>query len=252
MRSTRTLFSLLLLPILYGCSSVQIILKPPVESECGSAGLKGCPELTEGVLLYVEGEEAKGKDKLLRGAAENAPAKVRKFAQALKELNKIPGASNYMKQVMKVADILASAKGADDAGPPGATARRGGGSPGASDGVDDDRRLGGVVSPATSRDRAACGALGAFGSCMFVAAGPLVLTDLTTNAGCPAETVVGVLKLSGLLDLPRWAARNPHGMGSERAVVRAGESLFFGVQASGANDARCGLTWAGFRPADGR
>jgi len=52
------------------------------------------------------------------------------------------------------------------------------------------------------------------------------------------------------MDLPRWVARNPHGLGNDRAMVRRGEGLFLGAQASA--DARCSLTWAGFRPNDGR
>ena len=92
----RTLF--LLLPLLSACGGVQIILKPPIEKQCGSAGLKGCPELTDGVLLYVQGDKPKGKEAILRGAAQNAPAKIRRFAQTLKELDKIPGTNAYMKQ----------------------------------------------------------------------------------------------------------------------------------------------------------
>src|SRR5271167_548745 len=100
MRFTRTLF--LLLPMLCSCGSVQIILKPPIENRCGAAGLKGCPELTDGVLLYVEGDKVKGKEALIKAAAQNAPAKVKQFAQALKELDKIPGTTAYMKQVMEI------------------------------------------------------------------------------------------------------------------------------------------------------
>src|SRR5262245_31491263 len=99
------------LPLLVSCGGVQIILKSPVEDRCSKAGLKGCPELTEGVLLYVEGDKVKGKETVLKGAAENAPEKVREFAAAIKELKNIPGATNYVKPLIEIADILASAKG---------------------------------------------------------------------------------------------------------------------------------------------
>lgn len=98
------------LPVLVACGGgVSMVLKSPVESKCGSAGLKGCPELTEGVLLYVEGKEPEGKDKLIKGAAENAPGKVKEFAKQLKLLKDVPGVSAHMKKVLEVADILAKA-----------------------------------------------------------------------------------------------------------------------------------------------
>lgn len=106
MRLMRTF--LFLIPILVGCgSSVQVVLKSPVESKCKSSGLKGCPELTEGVLVYVDGDEAKGKDMLIKGAAANAPADVKKFAKQVKKLKKIPGAESYTKKIVEVAKILA-------------------------------------------------------------------------------------------------------------------------------------------------
>jgi hypothetical protein len=121
MRPLRTLF--VLLPILCGCGSAQLVLKSPVEDQCGKAGLKGCPELTDGVLFYVDGDKVKGKDHLLKGAAQNAPAKVRQFAKALKQLplDKIPGGNKYTKLVLEVIDILAGASGGGgvDGGPGG-------------------------------------------------------------------------------------------------------------------------------------
>lgn len=112
MRLMRTF--VLLIPILVGCGgSVEVVLKSPIEKKCGSAGLKGCPELTEGVIVYVGGDEAKGKDLLTAAAASNAPAKVKKFAKAVKELHKIPGADKYTAKLTAVADIiLAANKGA--------------------------------------------------------------------------------------------------------------------------------------------
>ena len=124
MRLIHTL--VLALPILWACGSAQLILKSPIEERCGSAGLQGCPELTEGVLLFVEGKDADGKLKLEQAAAQNAPAKLRKFAKALRQLKKIPGTAQYMKPVNEVAKILASSKGDGSKGP-----AKAGGAPGA-------------------------------------------------------------------------------------------------------------------------
>lgn len=105
MRLIRTF--LLLLPILAGCGGVEVVLKAPVNDKCAGAGLKGCPLLTDGVILYVSGKEDEGKDKLVRGAADNAPADVKKFAKQIKLLKKIPGAGAYTKKLVEVANILA-------------------------------------------------------------------------------------------------------------------------------------------------
>jgi hypothetical protein len=42
-----------------------------------------CPELVDGVLLYVDGDKAGAQEKIRRGAAQNAPEELRKFAKAL-------------------------------------------------------------------------------------------------------------------------------------------------------------------------
>lgn len=95
------------LPLLAACGgSIQVVLKPPVEDRCTKAGLQGCPEFTQGVLLYIEGDEANGKAMVEKGAAANAPAKVRKFAKMIKKLKKIPGASSYTVKIVEVADII--------------------------------------------------------------------------------------------------------------------------------------------------
>jgi OOP family OmpA-OmpF porin len=109
----------LLFPILVGCGGAQLILKPPIESQCNQAGVTGCPEIVEGALTYVEGDKAKGKEQMLRGTAQNAPDNVKKFAKALKELqlDKIPGAAKYTHLLVEIADILASGKGGEPAAP---------------------------------------------------------------------------------------------------------------------------------------
>jgi hypothetical protein len=45
---------LLLFAMVVSCNaSVQLVLKPPIEEKCKDAGLHGCDEMTEGVLLLI-------------------------------------------------------------------------------------------------------------------------------------------------------------------------------------------------------
>jgi hypothetical protein len=282
MRPARTLvFSLLLAPILTSCGSVQIILKPPVEQQCGTAGLKGCPELTDGVLLYVQGQKAKGKDQLIKAAAQNAPEKLKKFAQALKELQKIPGVSGYMREVLEVADILASSQGGADAsgapvaGVPVAVAgvpvagvpvgvavapgprrrRRPGTRPEDLDVMYatadfDGPREGSIVAPEISSAKGPCGGLAGYTYCVWVTTGPLVVTELSTSPGCPVGLIAGAARSGPVIGSPRWFTRNPPRLGGARMFVRDGESLFIGMQAPAGGDTHCNMSWAGFRPWD--
>lgn len=90
-----------------GCGgTVRLALKSPVESKCESTGLQGCAELTEGVLLFVEGDRGQGSKKLLEGAGQNAPEKLRAFASAIKDLEKVPGAGDYARPLIEIAKLL--------------------------------------------------------------------------------------------------------------------------------------------------
>jgi outer membrane protein OmpA-like peptidoglycan-associated protein len=121
---------LVLLPlVLGGCGGVSIILKSPLEDQCAKAGIQGCPEVVQGALVYIGGDKPNGKDQMMRGAAQNAPDKVKAFADAIRQLplDKIPGAGRYGAIIIEVADILAGAQpvvavvgppGPPPAGPP--------------------------------------------------------------------------------------------------------------------------------------
>ena len=51
----------------------QVILKDPIADRCAAAELTGCASVTDGVLLYVSGDKANGRDKLLGSAAQTRP-----------------------------------------------------------------------------------------------------------------------------------------------------------------------------------
>lgn len=60
-----------------GCGAASSVataaVKSQIDSRCGSAGLKGCPELAEGAIAYATGDDAEGETKL-RAAAANPRA----------------------------------------------------------------------------------------------------------------------------------------------------------------------------------
>jgi hypothetical protein len=115
-----------------GCGGARFILESPINQRCAAAGLKACPELTAGVLDYVEGNEDEALEHLRRGAAANGKAKIKQFADSLGGLTSLPGADEFMEPINKVIDTLlgaspsAGAKG-------GSTARAGAGDADASD-----------------------------------------------------------------------------------------------------------------------
>ena len=99
-------FPLLAAAALTGCSA-SMIIKQPVVDQCQGAGLRGCDQLTDGVLAYVDGDQEAGRAKLVAGAAQNNPEDVRKFAQMLTALRDLPGMSEQMGPIGEVAAILA-------------------------------------------------------------------------------------------------------------------------------------------------
>jgi hypothetical protein len=72
------------------CGVTGMVLKQPVAQRCEAAGLKGCPEVVDGVVAYVEGNETAATEKLRAGAAQNSPEDVKKFAQPLLGVSGVP------------------------------------------------------------------------------------------------------------------------------------------------------------------
>ena len=97
------------LAVLSGCGAAQMVLKGPLTDKCTDTGLKGCPEIVDGVLAYVEGNKPEGEKKLKSAAAENAPDKLQDFAATLEPLLKLPGVESYARPIREVVDLLASA-----------------------------------------------------------------------------------------------------------------------------------------------
>jgi hypothetical protein len=91
-----------------GCGGAQLVLQHPISSQCESTGLKACDELTRGALLYADGEPEEGKAALQRGLVANIDkaAELKKFADAMKLLGKVPGAGQYVAPLRPVIALI--------------------------------------------------------------------------------------------------------------------------------------------------
>jgi hypothetical protein len=266
-----------------GCGGgVELVLKSPVQEKCEGTGLQGCPELTDGVILFVEGDKGGGAKKLIAGAAQNAPDKIKKFAGAIRDLERIPGAGEYAKPLIEIAKLLT--KGAEDrAKSEGTSARKvvapagwvlgtepkaEGAAQGAVAGstrsdapqnaitADTDvyRIRTGTTTPSSAAGSFPCGTLLAsgVGQCIKILDGPFVVSDLSTSSGCSdamLAVAAGGERSSGA---PRWSIDSPANVHGARLRVNDGDALFIGTRA--ASDSKlnvvreCRLTWSGFRP----
>ena len=97
-----------------------------------------------------------------------------------------------------------------------------------------------------------CSLGGMSGSCVARRAGPIVITDLLALNGCPGRLFVGAsLSDKGPLGLRWFAEANASGLTGARLFVGGGEWLqliFVPNAKADPHDARCVITWSGFRP----
>ena len=88
------------------------------------------------------------------------------------------------------------------------------------------------------------------GGCVVVVPGPIMVTDIHAGGGCTLDLFV----IGGSPSRPRWLvqipARTPLHITGARLAAREGEVILVGAAGSGRakTDARCALTWAGWRP----
>jgi len=259
-----------------GCAAGSMMIKAPVQQQCAGYGLKGCGELVDGVILYVDGDKAGAVHKLKEAAAQNSPAQLRPFAQALKGI--VPGEAGA-----EIAEVLSGdiapdkgeqAPNAAASSAPAVAAN----SPAAPVGpaakvavldvsrtsarmdnvelalvapVDPSRLITETASPRTAGPvQSGCDLLGSNGMCTTrPPGGPIVITDAVTPAACKSELFVGGADMEGKLG---WFAQtNYPGIHGARFLLRSDQWLEFvarGVPTNKELDARCVITWAGFRP----
>jgi hypothetical protein len=261
--------------VLAGCAAGTALIKTPVEQKCAGYGLKGCGELVDGVVAYVEGDKDAAVLDLKRGAAKNSPEQIRPFAGAIKEV--VPGeAGAEIAEILSgdvhatAVTVVAAAATSTNASQttveassanPYRPSRQPGealaidhgdvitllaiGAP-----VDPSRLLTGTASPSWEELRVQCEVLGKQGICSRQQAGPIVVTDAAVPAGCPSEMFVGAADESD--GRTSWLVQaNAPGVHGAKFFVRSDQRLMFAIRAVSAastTDPRCVVTWAGFKP----
>src|SRR5688572_10507424 len=93
---------LLIALIASACASSQPVLQDPVLTRCSGDGLRGCGELTDGVVLYADGEIDRARAKLWRAGSQNSPDELKKFSTSLQELGASPSADTYAEPLIEV------------------------------------------------------------------------------------------------------------------------------------------------------
>lgn len=260
---------------LVGCAAGTALIKTPVEQKCAGYGLKGCGELVDGVVLYVNGDKDAAVLALKRGAAKNSPAQLRPFAGAIKtvisgdtgeEIAEILSGEIKTPTVMVVTAEATNMDGevtapsnAYRAGPQSSAAAPPQSAPPADRGetiatlaiaasVDPSRLVTGAASPLSEELRVQCDVLGKQGICSRQQAGPIVVTDATVPTGCQSEMFFGAVENSD--NHTSWLVQaNAPGIHGAKFFVRSDQRLLFAVRTSATTmDPRCVVTWAGFKP----
>ena len=268
---------------LSACATTTMVLKSPVQQRCEQAQLKGCPEVVDGVMLYVQGDEATAREKLRVGAAKNSPDDLRRFAQLLLDVSSLPAASQFAEPVTQVAKLLVATEGAGvsaQAAPgakssPASSASAASGPPAAGEHEEAlasertrDRgdyalyALTALVDPTRTETEsvlfglisssATCPIAGMTGLCVARRAGPLVVTDILAVSGCPGRLFVGSsFSDNAAMGFHWFAEATADGLTGARLFIGGGEWLqvvYVPNPKADPRDPRCAITWSGFRP----
>ncbi len=239
----------------------RTILETPVTQRCEATGLKGCPKITDGVLLYLDGKHDEGSSKLRDGAAENEPEKLRAFADAVKKLASVPGADSYTAQLVEIASVLSPSESSPSASlaktpsPEQLYAGTEGDPEGKEPSPPAWSKVAGLRAgtsfPDSDKKAKACtvslNGRSTSGTCVRAAIGPLVVTDLERVGPCSRDLLV----VSGGLEGPLWVLASPLNVHGAAMMVQEAEPLTVFVASGDAGDGgvvQCGVTWAGRRP----
>jgi hypothetical protein len=92
--------------MLAGCASTRVALEKPVSGQCESTGLQECAAITEGVIMYVDGDQRLAYQKLHIAARTNEPDDIIAFAGALKSVTREPAAARHTAALEEIAELL--------------------------------------------------------------------------------------------------------------------------------------------------
>lgn len=246
-----------------GCSGAELMIKTPAEAACTDAGLRGCPEIAKGIVAFLDGDQSKGKELVAEGAAQNSPDELRQLADGIMLLSQIPGASQYAGPIIDVAQLLRtradsmpegrawsakskssgrSDEGSDRAEPSKGAEPSGGAAASAGEVV----RRAGHALVLGARHSFDCADGDERGICTRLAAGPLVVSDVSFSPECGgAASLVAVLQGNE----PRRAQQSWAVFGATASAawpVDEGELLIARVaMREGEDRTRCTVSWAG-------
>lgn len=236
--------------------AAQLVLKTPAVDKCESAALKGCPELVDGVLLYIESDDKnEAIARIKKGAAKNSPEQLRQFASSLRDLTKISGASSFAAPIDEVTALLGLDPNDTKNAKTGARTEAAETARPRESSLDEFR--GGTIFPSLSPKASACPVVApldkdpnpTLGTCTRAALGPLALSNLHAPSGCPYDMfVMSGSKLDGdgwYILIPANTAMSIQGS----LLVDDSESLIIGAHVpaslAGRFDPHCSVTWAG-------
>lgn len=264
------------------CSGASVVLKTPIANECAATGLRGCPEIADGMLLYVEGDKAQALRRLAAGAAQNSPVEVRRFAEAVAALEAVPGAAPYAATLKEAVQVLLANAGTAQAStsvalagsiPPSSGEAQVHQAPGTyvlTADSDPSRSRSGIAEPyAGNRERSWCGRItGESSTCSVLHQGSLFVTDVASLGSACAGQFVAVLGKGGR---PKYVLSGPFDMHGARLLLAPEDTLVAGQVeqmlasgvtppvASGRDEVavvleetdpryQCRLLWSGFQP----
>lgn len=267
------------------CSVVptSALIRSPVDSKCQSYGLKGCPELVDGAIAYVEGNKSLAKQKLAAARALNTPAQLKQFASALKTIGET---SDSGKPLVEVAALLSGEEAdakiivsepSSTAAPrqpvaavpatskdPTAAASPGPADNGRRRSRPDEYLLLALTAPndpmrqvtetviVADAPAANCQILGSPATCARRRQGPVIVTDVIASEECGSRVFV----LAAESDTPAFGylwmlPTRPEGIHGGHFAVRGGQWVFVGVKPPTKpqpTDKACFVTWSGFVP----
>lgn len=89
-------------------SGARFVLEKPIAERCETAGLKACPQITDGLLLIAEGDKEGGLEKIRQGMTANEPDDFADFVAAMRLIGKIPGAGQYVAPINQVLALIST------------------------------------------------------------------------------------------------------------------------------------------------